>query len=121
MCVHDITLDHLSGTDTAVVRSLRGREASNRPAVGVVVEVEESVFLLETEPGHVVGMGLHQRGSVVASVELVGCAVGVEALAQDEDVVAAGRPEGVGEDCDGFEEDVGVVIGRLAWTGEGSG
>jgi hypothetical protein len=66
-------------------------------------------------------MGLHQLGGLVASVELVGCAVGVVALAQDEDVVAAGRPEGVGEDCDGLEEDVGVVTGGLAWTRGRSG
>jgi hypothetical protein len=73
---------------------------SNSP----VVEVEESVLLLKTEPGLVGGVGLHQLGSLVAVVELVGGAVGHPALGEDEDVVV--EAEGVAEDSDGAQVDI---------------
>jgi hypothetical protein len=51
----------------------------------------------------------------VTVVELVGGSIGVPALAKNEDVVAAA--EGVGEESDGAEVDVGVSTGSLAGGG----
>lgn len=113
MCVHDITLDHLAGADTAVVRSLGRGETALRPAVRVVVKIEKGVFLLKTKPWHMVSVRLGELCCLVAGVELVGRAVGVHALAQDEDVVAALGAERIGEDGHRFKEDVGVVAGGL--------
>jgi hypothetical protein len=53
----------------------------------------------------------------MAMVELVGGAVGIEALAENEDVVTADGAEGVGKDSYGLEENVGIVTGGLAWKG----
>lgn len=114
VCVHDVTLDHLSGAHTAVVRSLGRGVTILGPAVWVVVQVQEGVLLLQSEPGLLFGMCLHQLGRIVAVVELVRRPVGIEALAEDENVVTADCAEGVGEDGYGLEEDVGVVAGCLA-------
>lgn len=84
------------------------------PAEWPVVEVEKSVLLLQTEPGLVGGVLLHQLGSFVAVVELVRCAIGHPALGQDQDVVAALSAERVGVDSDGLQVDVAVVTGGLA-------
>lgn len=51
----------------------------------------------------------------MAVVVLVGGAVGVPALSQDDDV--GGATEGVGEDGAGAEVDVGVVTGGLLGGG----
>lgn len=48
----------------------------------------------------------------MAEVELVGAAIGIPGLTQDEDVVALA--EGVGEDGARAEVDIGVVTGSLA-------
>lgn len=60
-------------------------------------------------------MGLHDLGGIVPVVELVGRAIGVPALSEDEDV--GGATEGVGEDGNGLQVDVGVVTGGLAGGG----
>lgn len=73
--------------------------------------VEEGVLLLETEPWHVLGIGLHDLGALMAVVVLVGGAVGVPALGQDDDV--GGAAEGVGVDSARAEVDVGVFAGGL--------
>lgn len=140
----DVTLDDLAGTDTAVVRALRSGETvgglwktrkahlvsiapfdlqnegptwGTYPAEWPVVEVEQGVLLLETEPGLVGGVLLHQLGSLVSVVELVGCAIGHPALGQDENVVAALGAERVGVDSDGLQVDVAVVTRGLAGGG----
>lgn len=51
----------------------------------------------------------------MAVVELVGAAIGVPGLAEDEDVVTLA--EGVGEDSARAEVDIGVVTGGLAGRG----
>lgn len=79
----DVALDDLAGANTAVVGALGRGEAVLGPAVGTVVEVEQSVLLLKTEPGLVVGMSLHQLGALMAMVVLVGGAIGVPALSED--------------------------------------
>ena len=111
----NVTLDNLAGTDTTVVRALGSRETQRGPAEGAVVEIKQSVLLLETEPGLVLGVGLHHLIGLIAVVELVGGAVGVPALGQDDDV--GGAAERVGEDSDGAQVDVGVVTGGLLGGG----
>jgi hypothetical protein len=60
-------------------------------------------------------VGLHQLGSLVTVVELVGAPIRIPGLAQDEDVVPLA--EGIREDGDGANVDIGVVAGRLAGGG----
>lgn len=57
-----------------------------RPAVGTIVQIEEGVFLLETEPRLVLGVKLHELGALVAVVVLVGGTVGIPAFGQHEDI-----------------------------------
>lgn len=97
----DVALDDLAGTDTTVVWALRGGETVLGPAEGTVVKVEKGVLLLQTEPGLVLGVGLHQLCALVAVVELVGGAIGVDAFRENEDVLASA--EGVGENGNGLD------------------
>jgi hypothetical protein len=111
----DVTAVDLAGTDTTVVRTLSTGETATGPAVGPAISAEKSVLLLETEPELLLGMGLHQAGGIVTVVELVGASIGIPGLAENEDVVTLA--EGVGEDGDGAEVDIGVVTGGLASGG----
>ena len=115
MGLDDVAAVDLAGADTTVVRTLGTGETAPRPAVGSTELVEKGVLLLETEPGDVVLVGPHELGTLVAVVELVGGAVGVPALGEDEDVVTA--TERVREDGDGAQVDVGVLAGGLAGGG----
>lgn len=115
MSLDDVTAVDLAGTDTAVVRALGTGETTTGPAVGPSIGTKQSVLLFQTEPKLLLGVGLHQAGSLVAEVELVGAAIGVPGLAQDEDVVTLAK--GVGEDGAGAEVDIGVVTGGLAGGG----
>lgn len=111
----DISLDDLASTNTTVVRTLGSGETSGGPAEGAVVEVEESVLLLKTEPGLVSSVGLHQLGGLVSVVELVGGAIGHPALGEDQNVVV--QAERIREDGDGAQVDIRVVAGSLASRG----
>ena len=71
--------------------------------------------MLEAEPGLVLGMGGHELGTLVAIVELVGCAIVVPALGEDENVGA--ETNGVGEDGNGLQVHIRVLAGRLAGGG----
>ena len=100
----DIALDNLAGTNTAVVGTLRGgvawmllvdvhgvnglmeRHTVLRPAVGAIVQIEEGVFLLKTEPRLVLGVKLHELGALVTVVVLVRGAISIPAFGEDEDV-----------------------------------
>ena len=93
----------------------RSREAASGPAKGPVVVVQKSVLLLEAEPRHVLGVGLHDLGALVAVVELVGRAIGAPALGQDNDV--GGAAEGIRVDGAGAQVDVRVLAGRLVGRG----
>jgi hypothetical protein len=108
----NVALDDTAGANTAVVRTLRSRVAVLGPAVRAAVEVEESVLLLETEPGLVLGVGLHQLGRLVAVVVLIRGAIGIPALAENKDVGV--EAERIGEDSNGLEVNVRVVAGGLA-------
>lgn len=95
--------------------NVRSRVTTIGPAEGAAVEVEESVLLLETEPGLVVGIGLHHLVALMAVVVLVGGAIGIPALSQDDDV--GGAAEGVGEDSTRAKVDVGVLARSLVGRG----
>jgi hypothetical protein len=92
--------------------NLRSRETTGGPAVGSVVKTEKSVLLLKTEPGLVVGVGVHDLHAVMSVVVLVGSAIGVPALSENDDVGRA--TEGIGVDGARSEVDIGVVTGGLA-------
>ncbi len=111
----NIAHNDLGGADTAVVRTLGRGETADGPAERTVVEVEHGVLLLETEPGLVLGVGLHHLGALVAVVELVGGAIGVPALGENNDVGAA--TEGIRVDGAGTEVDVRVLAGGLVGGG----
>lgn len=108
----NVTAVDLAGTNTAVVRALGTGVTALGPAVWPSVGTKKSVFLLETEPEVLAGVGVHQLVGLMAVVELVGRAIRIPGLAQDKDVVASA--EGVREDGNGADVDVGVVAGGLA-------
>lgn len=111
----DVTAVDLAGTNTTVVGTLGTGETTTGPAVGPAISAEKSVLLLEAEPELLLGVGLHQTGGVVTEVELVGAAIGIPGLAENKDVVTLA--EGIGEDRDGADVDIGVVSGGLAGGG----
>lgn len=111
----DVTAVNLAGTDTTVVRTLGTGETTGGPAVGPAIGTEKSVLLLQTEPELLLGVGLEQAGGLVTVVELVGGSIRVPGLAEDKDVVTLA--EGVGEDGNGTQVDVGVTAGGLAGGG----
>ena len=100
----DISAVDLAGSYTTVVRSLRPRETLLGPAIRSAVKTEEGVFLLETKPWLLLGVGLHEAGAVMSVVELVGGAIVVPTLAEHENVIAA--TEWIGVDFDRSEVDV---------------
>lgn len=134
----NIALDDTAGTHTTVIWPLGSREAVLGPAKRPVAQVQESVLLLETEPGDRLGMCLHELGALMAVVVLVRGPVVVPALGQDttadklacysinlllvasqalvclhiQNVVAL--PERVGVDGNRAEVDIGVLAGSLA-------
>ena len=89
MAVGNVTLNNLAGTDTAVVRTLGSRETVGGPSVRPVVEIKESVLLLETEPRLVLSVELHELSALMAVVELVGRAIRIPALGKDENIWGA--------------------------------
>lgn len=113
--LNDVTAVDLAGTNTAVVRALSTRETTTGPAVGPSIGTEQSVLLFQTEPELLLGVSLHQTGGLVTEVELVGAAIRIPGLTEDENVVTLA--EGVGEDGNGAEIDIGVVTGGLTGGG----
>lgn len=133
--VDNVTHNDLATANTAVVRTLtvkvlvnmnpntsgksrsniRSRVTTGGPAERLVVVVEQSVLLLETEPGLVVGISLHHLVALMAEVELVGSAIGVPALSKNDDVGRA--TEGIRVDGTRTQVDVRVVAGSLLGRG----
>lgn len=72
MGLDDVTAVDLTRADTTVVRTLGTGETVLGPAIRPTIGAEKSVFLLETEPEILLGVGLEEAGSLVAVVELVG-------------------------------------------------
>ena len=104
-----VSLDDISAVDlarsyTTVVWSLRPWKTLLGPAIRSAVKTKEGVFLLETKPWLLLGIGLHEAGAVMTVIELVGGAIVVPTLAEHENVVAA--TEGIGVDFDRSEVDV---------------
>jgi len=108
----DIAAEDPISSNAAVVRALRSREAVLGPAIRPVVGTEEGILLLETEPGLVLGVGLHQPRGLVAVVKFIGAAIPVPGFAHHKDVVAAA--EGIGVHGAGAEIDIGVFACSLA-------
>lgn len=108
----DVTAEDLASTNTAVVWALGSRETALGPAIWPAVDVEKSVFLLETEPELVSGVLLEQEIGVVTEVVCVWLAVRSPGLAHHDDVVT--QAEGVLVESDGAEVDIRVVSWGLA-------
>lgn len=98
-------------TSTAVVGALGTRETVLGPTERGTVNVEQGVLLLKTEPGLVVLSEVHDLGGVMTVVGLVGSAIVVVTLGEDDDVVTA--TEGVLEDGSGPQVDIGVATRSL--------
>lgn len=104
MCFDDIPTVDLAGSHTAVVRPLGSRETAFRPAIRPVKLVQKSVFLLETKPDVVLGVGIHQSLGFMTVVVFVGASIRIPGLAEDEDIFAL--TEWIGVDGDGADVDV---------------
>jgi hypothetical protein len=91
--------------------NLRSRETTSGPAVRSVVRAQESVLLLQTKPRLVVGICIHDLHAVVTEVELVGGAIGVPALSQNDDVWRAA--ERIGVNGARAEVNIGVLARSL--------
>lgn len=113
--LNNVTAVNLASTDTTVIGTLGTGESTTRPAVRPSVGGKKSVLLFKTEPELLLGIGLHQAGGVMTEVELVGGAIRIPGLTEDEDVLT--ETEGIREDGSGAEIDVGVVAGGLASGG----
>jgi hypothetical protein len=111
----EVTCVDLPGAGTAVVGALGARESTFRPTVWGTVDVEQGVLLLKTEPGFVVLREVHDLGGMVTVIGLVGSAVVVVTLGEDDDVVTF--TEGVLEDGSGPQVDIGVATGGLVGGG----
>lgn len=59
MGLDNVTAVYLASADTTVVRALRTGETTLGPSVRFAILIEESVLLLETEPGLLAVVGLH--------------------------------------------------------------
>lgn len=92
------------------------RVAKTGPAVGLLgLGVHQHVFLLDTEPGLGISVGVHDLLAGVAMVGLVGSAVRVVGLAKHKLVITAA--EGISEQSNGNDEDIRVVALGLAGGG----
>ena len=86
-------------TSATIVRALRTGETTFGPTIWRTICIEEGIFLLETEPWHLIFGKLHGFVSVMAVVCPVRSAIVVVGLGEDEDVVAPS--EGVFKDGGG--------------------
>jgi hypothetical protein len=108
----NISAINLARTDTTIVRTLGAGETSNWPTIRSVRHIKEGILLLQTEPGFVLLVSLHELVGLIAVVELVGRSVGIPAFTDHQDIWSLA--ERIGEDRDGSEVDIGVVAGCLA-------
>ena len=70
MSFDNISRVDLVRPDTAVVRTLRARESSLGPAKGMLVRVQEGVFLLDAKPRPLVSRHVHHLLAFAAEVRL---------------------------------------------------
>lgn len=112
MGLDNVSTEDLARADTAVVWSLRSWVSALGPAVWPSICVEDSVFLLQTKPGLMFGMGFHQPLTFMAIIEFVGASIRIPGFGHNQDVVAT--TERIGEDGAGANVDIGVLAGSLA-------
>jgi len=110
--LNNISTVDLASTNTTVIGALRTWETTHGPAIRPVTGIKKSVLLLKTEPWLLCLVRLHELGSLVAVVELVGSSIGIPALSDDQNVW--GATEWVREDSNGSQVDIGVVAWCLA-------
>ena len=108
----DVTAVDLARTNTTVVRTLGTGETALGPPVRPAVGTKQGVFLFQTEPPVFLRVSFHQTVGFVAVVELVGGTIRIPGFTKDEDVVATA--EGIGEESNRAEVDIGVVTTSLA-------
>merc|ERR1719219_978185 len=104
--LHDVPAVDLVGPDPAVVGALGAGEPVLGPPEGMLVLVQQSVLLLDTEPGMVILGLLHHLLTSLPLVGVSGKLVVLVGLAQDQDVVASS--EGVRVDLHRVKVSVGV-------------
>jgi len=107
----EITGKDLAGSNSTVVRTLRSGETALGPTVRRTIRVEESVLLLESEPGFVLLGQVHVLLTEVPVVVGGGGTVGEVTSTKDHDVVSTS--ERVGEDSTRPQEDIGIVSRSL--------
>jgi len=107
----EVTSKDLSGSDTTVVRTLRSGEPTLGPTVRLTIGVEQGVLLLESEP-RLVSLGqVHVLLGHVPVVVGSGSSIGEVTSTENEDVIPT--PEGITEDRDGPQENIGIVSRSL--------
>ena len=111
VALDNVTAVDTAGADTAVVWALRGRVAVLGPAVWPTIQAKQGVFLLETKPDFVLGVGLHQPSGLVAVVEFVWRSIGIPGLAHDQDV--GFQADGIRIHGNGADVDIRVVTRGL--------
>lgn len=112
MSLHNVSAEDLASTDSAIVRALGSWKSSLRPAIWPAIGTKDCVFLFQTKPRLMLGIGLHQAFTLMSVVELVGGSIRIPGLGHDQDVVASS--ERIGEDGDRANVDIGIVAWRLA-------
>jgi len=111
----EIAGENFAGTSTTVIRALGAWETAFRPTIGSTVNIEQSIFLLETEPRDFGLRFIHNFFRVVTIVGPVGSTIIVVALGEDEDIVTT--TERILEDSGGAQVDIGIVARGLVGGG----
>lgn len=111
MSLDNVAAEDFASANTTVVGSLRCWVATLGPAIWPAIWAKDGVFLLQTKPWLVLGIGLHQPHRLMTVVVLVGGSIGIPRLSHDQDVVATS--ERIGKNCNRADVDVGVVARRL--------
>mmetsp|Transcript_43594 Transcript_43594/g.76881 ORF Transcript_43594/g.76881 Transcript_43594/m.76881 type:complete len:321 (+) Transcript_43594:465-1427(+) len=100
-------------TITAIVRALGKRVTRLGPAErSHTISLEQSVLLLNAEPGQQILGSLHDLSALGSSVAEDGLAVGLVAVAHHKDVAAS--TERIREDSLGLDDDLGILTRGLA-------
>merc|ERR1712060_137904 len=115
VCFHDRAAERTIRACAAVVRTLRSRVATSRPAQRCpAIFLEEGVLLLDAEPWLLSHLLVEDGLGRISSVGRDRLHLRRQAVAQHENVVAAA--ERICEDCHWSQEHLGVVPGRLAMS-----
>lgn len=107
MSFDDVSAVNLTSTDSAIVWSLRAREATLGPAIRPSIRAKKGIFLLKTKPGLVLSICLHQSRGFVTVVVFVGASIRIPSLAQDKNIIAT--TEGIWKGCNRADIDIRIV------------